>query len=71
MEPWRVVDPGGQLDVVLTPRFDKHTRVGDGKYGSETHQVFGTWSGWVATDDGTTHRLAGVGGFAEESRSRW
>ena len=23
--PWRVVDPGGQLDVELTPRFDKHT----------------------------------------------
>ena len=46
MQPWRVVDPGGQLDVVLTPRFDKHTKVDGGPdLGSETHQVFGTWSG--------------------------
>ena len=47
MEPWRVDDPGGQLDV-LTPRFDKHTRLPGGK-GSETHQVFGTWSGTASS----------------------
>ena len=28
MAPWHVQDPGGQLDIVLTPRFDKHTKVG-------------------------------------------
>ena len=28
MQPWHVVDPGGQLDVVLTPRFDKHSKLG-------------------------------------------
>ena len=26
MQPWHVVDPGGQLDIVLTPRFDKHSQ---------------------------------------------
>lgn len=26
MRPWRITDPGGQLDVVLSPRFDKHSR---------------------------------------------
>lgn len=25
VRPWHIVDPGGQLDVVLTPRFDKHS----------------------------------------------
>ncbi|QYG92192.1 DUF2804 domain-containing protein [Iamia sp. SCSIO 61187] len=71
MEPWRVVDPHGHLDITLTPRFDKHTGVKAVVAQTEVHQVFGTWSGWVATDDGTVHRLDGAQGFAEESRSRW
>ena len=72
MRPWHVVDPGGQLDVVLTPRFDKHTKVEAGPdLGSETHQVFGTWSGRLLTDDGLSLELSGLQGFAEEARQRW
>jgi hypothetical protein len=72
MQPWRVVDPGGQLDVVLTPRFDKHSKVEAGPdLGSETHQVFGTWSGRVRTDDGLEVEFDGLQGFAEEARQRW
>jgi hypothetical protein len=71
MAPWSVDDPGGQLGVTLTPRFDKHSQVGDGAYGSETHQVFGTWSGRLRTDEGVELRLDGLQGFAEEARQRW
>ena len=72
MRPWRIVDPGGQLDVVLTPRFDKHTKVdASPDLGSETHQVFGTWSGRLRTDDGLELALDGLQGFAEEARQRW
>lgn len=71
MRPWHVVDPGGQLDVVLTPRFDKHTAIGGGELGSETHQVFGTWSGRLRTDDGVALEFTGLQGFAEEARQRW
>jgi hypothetical protein len=71
MAPWRVADPDGQLDVVLTPRYDKHSRIGEGDRASETHQVFGTWSGRVRTDDGVTLDLDGLQGFAEEARQRW
>ena len=71
MQPWQVTDPGGQLDLVLTPRFDKHSRVEVGVLGTETHQVFGTWTGRVVTDDGEELALDGAQGFAEESRSRW
>jgi hypothetical protein len=71
MQPWRVADPGGQLDVVLTPRFDKHSKLDGGEHGSETHQVFGTWSGRLRTDDGLELRLDGLQGFAEEARQRW
>lgn len=69
MKPWHVEDPEGRLDVVLTPRFDKHSKLGD--QGSETHQVFGTWSGQLLTDDGLALELAGLQGFAEEARQRW
>jgi hypothetical protein len=71
LAPWRVSDPGGQLDLELTPRFDKHSRTNLVVLATETHQVFGTWSGTVVTDDGRTIRLDGIQGFAEESRSRW
>jgi hypothetical protein len=71
MQPWHVTDPGGQLDVVLTPRFDKHTKVAGRKRGSETHQVFGTWSGRIVTDAGLALELVDVQGFAEEARQHW
>jgi len=71
MEPWRVVDPGGQLDVTLVPRYDKHTQLPGRDKGSETHQVFGTWSGRLRTDAGLELELEGLQGFAEEARQEW
>lgn len=71
MAPWHVEDPGGQLDIVLTPRFDKHSKLEGREQGSETHQVFGTWSGRLRTDDGLELELDGLQGFAEEARQRW
>ena len=71
MRPWRIGDPGGQLDVVLTPRFDKHSHVDGGEFGSETHQVFGTWWGRLRTDDGLELTFDALQGFAEEARQRW
>jgi len=67
MEPWHIVDPGGQLDIVLSPRYDKFTKGA----GGGTHQVFGTWSGRVTTDDGVTVEFADLQGFAEEARQDW
>jgi len=71
LQPWRVEDPGGRLRVQLSPRYDKHTKVSLGVMSTETHQVFGTWSGDVTTDAGRTLHLRDIQGFAEESRSRW
>ena len=71
MAPWHVQDPGGQLDIVLTPRFDKHSKLDGRKRGSETHQVFGRWSGRLRTDDGLELEFEGLQGFAEEARQDW
>lgn len=71
MEPWRVHDPGGQLDVTLRTTYDKYTVLGDESEGRATHQVFGRWHGWLVTDDGLRIELRGIQGFAEEARQRW
>ena len=42
-----------------------------GTFGSETHQVFGTWSGTVRTDDGIELSFDALQGFAEEARQLW
>jgi len=69
--PWRVVDPSGRLDLTLSPRFDKHTKTDAVVLRTETHQVFGSWSGSFVTDAGSTIAFDALQGFAEESRSRW
>jgi len=76
MAPWRVADAEGRVNLELHPRFDKHTRIQAGIIATETHQVFGTWSGSIV--DSHDGRAAGeiiafeeLQGFAEESRSRW
>ena len=71
MAPWRVADPGGQLMLELSPRHDKHSVTNLGVLSTETHQVFGTWSGSFTTDDGRRLTFDQLQGFAEESRSRW
>ncbi len=71
LEPWHIEDPDGQLDMVLSPRYDKHTKLDGGGDGSETHQVFGTWDGMLVTDDGLRLEFVGLQGFAEEARQQW
>lgn len=71
LEPWRVTSPDGRLRLVLSPRYDKHTRTAGSRNASEVHQVFGTWSGSWTTDEGVTIGFEGLQGFAEEARQRW
>jgi len=71
LEPWRVESPDGRLRLELAPRHDKHTRIEALVMGTETHQVFGAWSGSFCTDAGEVLEFEGLQGFAEESRSRW
>lgn len=71
LDRWEIDDPGGQLHAVLTPRYDKVTDIDFGDKGSAVHQVFGTWSGRLRTDDGQELAFDGLQGFAEEARQRW
>ena len=66
---WRV--RGERLDVTLTPFHLRRDITELGILAVRTHQAFGTWSGTGVLDDGTTVRLDGLVGWAEESRNRW
>jgi len=71
MRPWRVVDPGGQVDATLTPIHDRHSRTSLGVLSMEVHQCFGTWAGWLRTDAGERVEFNDLIGWAEEARNRW
>ena len=72
MKPWQVRSADGALDLTLTPRFDRASKLSIGVLAQGGHQVFGTWSGTVTYDDGPPLTLSDdVIGFAEEIRSRW
>jgi len=64
LQPWRV--HGGGLDAVLTPFYDKQSRMNLGVLSSRTDQCFGVWSGEF---DGV--RFDGIEGFAEDVHNRW
>ncbi|MDO8390860.1 MAG: DUF2804 domain-containing protein [Actinomycetota bacterium] len=72
MRPWRVRTPGSdQVDVTLTPTFDRYDCTDLKVLKMEVHQCFGTWSGRVVGDDGVPVEFSGIRGFAEEARNRW
>lgn len=72
MGPWRVRTPGSdQVDVTLSPTFDRYDVTDVKLLKMEVHQCFGTWSGRIVGDDGVAVSVDGIRGFAEEARNRW
>ncbi len=72
MRPWRITDPlGGRVDATLTPRHVRTDQMQLGVLANDTHQAFGTWSGWMTDDAGTRFSVDGIVGWAEEVRNRW
>ena len=55
----------------MTPEYDRYDDTDLKIVKMEVHQCFGTWSGTLRCDDGTTLSIAGIDGFAEEARNRW
>ena len=71
MNPWRVRNAEGTLDVTLAPDHDRHSNLNLGILMNEVHQVFGRWSGRVPDGAGSAHSIENMLGFAEEARARW
>jgi hypothetical protein len=69
LRPWRIT--GGRVDVTFHPFHERAARTNLGVVANETHQCFGHFTGWAATDDGERVDLDGLVGWAEEARNRW
>ena len=70
--PWHVHDIArARVDLTFTPFHERVSRMNLVVVAAETHQCFGTWTGWMADDAGRRIRVDGVTGWAEEARNRW
>ena len=69
LRPWRITGP--RVDATLEPFHERVSRTSLVVLAGETHQCFGTFTGWAATDDGERVSLDGLVGWAEEARNRW
>ncbi|MCA9772472.1 MAG: DUF2804 domain-containing protein [Myxococcales bacterium] len=71
MKPWSLMSPDGGAALTFTPIFERIDRVRLGIVASESHQLFGRFTGRLASEDGTEIEVPGVLGWAEEHRARW
>lgn len=72
LRPWRVrTTASDQVDVTLTPTFDRYDHTDLKVVSMEVHQCFGTWAGRIVNDVGRALEIDGISGFAEEARNRW
>jgi hypothetical protein len=69
--PWRMVAPGGRLDLTFTPFLERVAATNLLVIASEVHQMFGRYGGTVQTDTGEVLRLEGLVGWVEEHQARW
>lgn len=72
LEPWRMSDSEGRLNLMFMPALDRsdlidilHLLV------SDQHQVFGRFYGTVVLDDGSKLEVDGLRGFAENVHNRY
>lgn len=72
LRPWHVHDrERARVDLTFEP-FHERVAVTDLRVvAGETHQCFGTWTGWMTTDTGERVPVDGTEGWAEEARNRW
>ncbi len=71
MDPWRLTDLDGRLDLTLTPVYDRTTQIKLLWVDNCTHQMFGTFAGTAVLDDGTKLDVKNVVSFAEHAVNNW
>lgn len=69
MEPWRLEDNEGRLQLTFVPLLDRKAKINAGFLLSDQHQVFGRFSGYVLLDKKIS--VLSALGFAERVHNRW
>lgn len=71
MDPWRITDQEGRLDLTLTPMYDRTTQIKLLWVDNCTHQMFGRFTGTAVLDDGRVLQVQNVMSFAEHAVNNW
>jgi hypothetical protein len=69
MRPWKM--RSDRVDLTFTPIVERTARTNLLVIRSEVHQQFGRYSGSVVDDEGSTHTVDALAGWAEEHHARW
>ena len=71
MKPWRLqTDVSDDVDLTITPFYEKVGKMNLGVLSTEVHQVFGHFSGKLKVD-GRTLEISDIVGWSEEHVGKW
>lgn len=71
LQPWRIHDDQGRLDLQFQPILDRASKSSVLIISTRQHQVFGRFSGTAKLDDGSVLTLRELTGFAEKVKNRY
>ncbi len=71
MQPWRITDREGRLDLTLEPVYDRTTEAKMLWVDNCCHQMFGVFSGKAVLDDGVALEVKDIVSFAEHAVNNW
>lgn len=70
-QPWMFSDADGRVALTLQPIGEEAGGLDFGERYSRLAKIYGTWSGHFLLEDGTTLRVDGATGFAEQMQLAW
>ena len=71
IQPWHIHDLEGNLDLTLTPFYDRTTRTKLLWVNNCCHQMFGKFEGIAILEDGTRLEIKNLISFAEHAVNNW
>jgi hypothetical protein len=71
LKKWTITSSDGRCELEFTPAADRQSHINLLLVKSVQHQVFGTFSGTVVLDDGTSLQVDSLPGFAEDVYNRY
>lgn len=71
LRPWHIASSDGRVELSFTPEAQRNEKINAFFIASRFTQLVGTFDGTVKALDGTTVRIQGCPGFAEDHYARW
>ena len=71
MQPWRIADDQGRLELTFTPILDRAAKMNVVLIRTDQHQVFGRFQGKARLNDGRVLDIHNLIGFAEKVKNRY